>query len=54
MDGMDGMRVVTGDGSLDRFVVPRRLNDELEQHVNHVHDPNDAVEIKTVTEHELP
>jgi len=47
-------RVVPGDGSLDRIVVARRLNNKPEQNIDHVHDPNGRIEVKTVTEHELP
>jgi len=30
------------------------LNDEPEQNINHVHDPNGRIEVEAVTEHELP
>jgi hypothetical protein len=42
------------DGSLDRIVIPLILNNEPERYSNRVLDPNRAVEVKIVTEHELP
>lgn len=43
-----------GDDGLDCVCVIGRLSDEPEKHVDHVHDPDRAVKVKAITEHELP
>jgi len=43
-----------GDDGLDGIGVIGWLGDEPEEHVDHVHEPDCAVEVKTITEHELP
>jgi hypothetical protein len=52
--GMGWVCGAPGDGSLDRIIIPRRLNDKPKQNINHIRYPNRSVEVKTVTEHELP
>lgn len=42
------------DDGADGIVRARRGDDKPEEHVDHIHDPNRAVEVETIAEHELP
>lgn len=43
-----------GDDRANGVDLARRLDDEPEEHVDHVHEPDGGVEIEAVAEHELP
>ena len=47
-------RYSPSDGRPDRVVVSRGGDNEPEQDVDHIHDPNGGIEVQAITEHELP
>jgi hypothetical protein len=47
-------RNVPSDGGLDAIVLTSRLDDEPEEDVDHVDDPDGSIEVKSIPQHELP
>lgn len=43
-----------GDDGLDRVGIACGGHDEPEEHVDHVDDPDGAVQVQTVTKHQFP
>ena len=48
------MIIIPGDDGANRVLGASGLDDEPEQHVDHVDDPDGAVEVESITEHKLP